>query len=222
MSIPSGSANQIPTAQSAAVVPPLVTTCANVSNADAGPPVGTELPAAVVVEEPDRQDLYRSGTKIGTATEFVEFDNGQMVIKEVAGYLRAMIDAAAANGVTIWTSSGFRTFAKQEELVREKGLASQGGLAAAAGYSNHQNANRQLVEHILWKLRESFGFPNCRQNQFLDRIRQFTLARQIRHAIPRMGFERRFWILTLHRQRNCWSRNQHSVSSFSKHSGDLI
>lgn len=139
MSIPSGSANQIPTAQSAAVVPPLVTTCANVSNADAGPPVGTELPAAVVVEEPDRQDLYRSGTKIGTATEFVEFDNGQMVIKEVAGYLRAMIDAAAANGVTIWTTSGFRTFAKQEQLVREKGLASQGGLAAAAGYSNHQN-----------------------------------------------------------------------------------
>ena len=51
------SSNQIPTATAAAVVPTIVTTCANVSKADAGPPIGTAQPAAVVVEEPDRQAL---------------------------------------------------------------------------------------------------------------------------------------------------------------------
>jgi len=139
---PSGveSSNQVPTAASTSVVPALVVTCANVSKADAGPPVGTAAPASVEPDPDfdDRQDLYRSGTKIGTATEFVEFD-GQMVIKEVAGYLRAMIDAAATNGVVLEVGSGFRTMEQQEQIVREKGLASNGGLAAAPGMSNHQN-----------------------------------------------------------------------------------
>ena len=140
---PSGveSSNQVPTAASTSVTPPLVVTCADISKSDAGPPMGTAQPATISEDDidDDRQDLYRSGEKIGTAREFVEFDNGQKVIKEVAVYLRAMIDAAAANGVTIWTSSGFRTMEQQEALVEEKGLASAGGLAAAAGYSNHQN-----------------------------------------------------------------------------------
>lgn len=140
--MPSGSANQIPAAASTSMTPPLVVTCADVSRTDAGPAsVGTAQPATISEDdvERDTQDLYRSGNRVGTASEFVEFDNGQKIVKEVAVYLRAMIDAAAANGVIIWTSSGFRTMAQQEKLVRDKGLASAGGLAAAAGYSNHQN-----------------------------------------------------------------------------------
>ena len=133
------SSNQVPTATETAIVPTVVVTCANVSKADAGPPIGTAQPAAVVVEEPDRQDLYKGGVKIGTATEFVIFDAGQKVVKEVAGHLRAMVDAAAVNEVVLWTSSGFRTMKQQEDIVKDKGLASQGGLAAAAGHSNHQN-----------------------------------------------------------------------------------
>ena len=135
------SSNQVPTEISGSVVAPLVVTCADVSKSDSGPPVGTARPATISEDdiEEDRQDLYRSGRKVGTATEFVEFDNGQKVVKEVAGYLRAMIDAAKANGVVLKVGSGFRTMAQQEAIVADKGLASQGGLAAAPGYSNHQN-----------------------------------------------------------------------------------
>jgi hypothetical protein len=141
MSISNGSANQVPTPSSTSVTPPLVVTCANVFKTDAGPPIGNYLPATILEDDidDDRQDLYRSGEKIGTAREFVEFDNGQKIILEVAVYLRKMIDDAASDGVVIWTSSGFRTMAQQAALVEEKGLASQGGLAAAAGWSNHQN-----------------------------------------------------------------------------------
>jgi hypothetical protein len=138
---PSGSNNQLPTETPSSVVAPLVVTCADVSKSDSGPPVGTARPATISEDDikEDRQDLYRSGEKVGTATEFVEFDNGQKVVKEVAGYLRAMIDAAKANGVVLKVGSGFRTMAQQEAIVADKGLASQGGLAAAPGYSNHQN-----------------------------------------------------------------------------------
>ena len=136
------SANQVPQVASTTVVKPIVVTCADVSKSGSpGPIAGRVRPAIISPADiiDDRQELWKSGVRIGFTDEFVEFDNGQFIVKEVAVYLRAMIDAANQEGVLIWTSSGFRTFAKQEELVREKGLASEGGLAAAAGYSNHQN-----------------------------------------------------------------------------------
>lgn len=46
-------------------------------------------------------------------------------------------DAAAADGVTIGVTDGYRTYDEQADLVRRKGLYSQGGLAAAPGTSQH-------------------------------------------------------------------------------------
>ena len=83
------------------------------------------------------EPLYRQGVEVGRATEFVNF-NGHMVIKEVAVYVRAMIDAAASDGKSLSITSGFRTWAKQQELY-DKYRAGTGNLAATPGNSNHQN-----------------------------------------------------------------------------------
>lgn len=51
--------------------------------------------------------------------------------------LEAMRSAAAAEGVTIGITDSYRTYETQVDLVRRKGLYSQGGLAAAPGTSMH-------------------------------------------------------------------------------------
>lgn len=49
----------------------------------------------------------------------------------------AMIAAAKRDGVTIGITDSYRTYETQVDLVRRKGLYSQGGLAAAPGTSMH-------------------------------------------------------------------------------------
>lgn len=49
----------------------------------------------------------------------------------------AMRSAAAAEGVTIGITDSYRTYDTQVDLVRRKGLYSQGGLAAQPGTSMH-------------------------------------------------------------------------------------
>lgn len=49
----------------------------------------------------------------------------------------ALKAAAAADGVRIGVTDSYRSLPEQEDLVRRKGLYSQGGLAAAPGTSNH-------------------------------------------------------------------------------------
>ena len=49
----------------------------------------------------------------------------------------AMRSAAAAEGVTIGITDSYRTYESQVDLVRRKGLYSQGGLAAEPGTSKH-------------------------------------------------------------------------------------
>lgn len=51
--------------------------------------------------------------------------------------LEAMRSAAAAEGVTIGITDSYRTYETQVDLVRRKGLYSQGGLAAQPGTSMH-------------------------------------------------------------------------------------
>lgn len=51
--------------------------------------------------------------------------------------LEALRSAAAAEGVTIGITDSYRTYDTQVDLVRRKGLYSQGGLAAAPGTSMH-------------------------------------------------------------------------------------
>jgi len=49
----------------------------------------------------------------------------------------AMRSAAAAAGITIGITDSYRTYESQVDLVRRKGLYSQGGLAAEPGTSKH-------------------------------------------------------------------------------------
>jgi LAS superfamily LD-carboxypeptidase LdcB len=145
--------------------PPSVVTCADVTQAgDVGPTAGIESPAAIsdtdiaTTEDPAGEPLYlrdaQSFREIGRATEFVTI-NGKKVIKEVAGYVQAMI-TAAKNGehsldgiesITIEVSDGFRTMAEQQEYWDRSptnpqavahGVAT-GNPAARPGRSNHQN-----------------------------------------------------------------------------------
>lgn len=48
-----------------------------------------------------------------------------------------MVAAAAADGVTLTPGGSYRTYETQVQLAEEKGLYSQGGLAATPGKSNH-------------------------------------------------------------------------------------
>ena len=54
-----------------------------------------------------------------------------------ANGLTALIDDAAAQGIDIGITDSYRPLAVQERLAQEKGLYSQGGLAAVPGTSNH-------------------------------------------------------------------------------------
>ena len=51
--------------------------------------------------------------------------------------LNAMIADAKASGVTISVTDGYRTYDSQVRLAQQKGLYSQGGLAAVPGTSEH-------------------------------------------------------------------------------------
>jgi len=133
------SSNQVPRATTGAVTTPVMTTCADISNSgDSGATAGGSAPANVddVVYE-SRQELFRRGQSLGYAIEFVNI-NGKMIIKEVSGYVRAMIDAASSEGISVQVTSGFRTMADQQRLY-DKYQAGDGNLAAQPGYSNHQN-----------------------------------------------------------------------------------
>lgn len=118
--------------------PSSIVTCGDVSQiGDTGAMAGIMPPAAVDVLPDSRQELFRRGTSLGYATEFVNI-NGKMIVKEVAGYVQAMISAASNEGTDMQVTSGFRTMEDQQRLY-DKYLAGTGNLAAAPGRSNHQN-----------------------------------------------------------------------------------
>ena len=54
-----------------------------------------------------------------------------------AAAYEAMVQAAKADGITWSITSSYRPYATQVKLAQEKGLYSQGGLAAQPGKSNH-------------------------------------------------------------------------------------
>ena len=54
-----------------------------------------------------------------------------------AAALESMIEAARRDGVKIGITDSYRSYSEQVDLVRRKGLYSQGGLAAKPGTSDH-------------------------------------------------------------------------------------
>lgn len=63
--------------------------------------------------------------------------NGHRLNKQAAAAYKQMAEAAAKEGITWSVSSSYRTYDQQVAVAREKGLYSQGGLAATPGRSKH-------------------------------------------------------------------------------------
>lgn len=88
---------------------------------------GGYLPPAQYTGENGRLDTSKL-TSIG---------NGHRLETTAArAYLR-MVDAARRDGITWSITDSYRTYETQVRLAREKGLYSQGGLAAVPGTSKH-------------------------------------------------------------------------------------
>ncbi len=64
-------------------------------------------------------------------------DTGHRLFAPAAEQLEKLLAAAKADGVTIGITDSYRTYDTQVDLVRRKGLYSQGGLAARPGTSDH-------------------------------------------------------------------------------------
>ena len=136
---------QVPQATTAPTTTPVATTCSRAVNTTSGPMAGgisycypdvlDELDV-VTLDASSGEPLYRSGTIIGHSYDFVMFDS-KRVIKEVAIYLKLMLDAASEENVDLKVDSGFRTMAHQQRLYEV--YQAGGNLAAPAGSSNHQN-----------------------------------------------------------------------------------
>lgn len=62
---------------------------------------------------------------------------GHLLAPAAAANWQAMVAAAAADGVTITIGNSYRTYEQQVAVAAEKGLYSQGGLAAEPGTSRH-------------------------------------------------------------------------------------
>lgn len=64
-------------------------------------------------------------------------NTGHRLWAPAADALESMITAARRDGVKIGITDSYRPYAEQVDLVRRKGLYSQGGLAAEPGTSDH-------------------------------------------------------------------------------------
>ena len=80
--------------------------------------------------------LYYKGGRIGTAYKLVKID-GKNIIKEVAAYLVAMINAAKEEGIDLRVTSGFRTMQEQQALFNSN-QGSNSILVSKPGFSTHQ------------------------------------------------------------------------------------
>lgn len=80
-----------------------------------------------------------SGTngKLDTSQLVAVDEAGHLLAPEAASNWQAMVADAAADGVTISVGNSYRDYDSQVHLAEEKGLYSQGGLAATPGTSNH-------------------------------------------------------------------------------------
>jgi hypothetical protein len=79
---------------------------------------------------------YGNGKIPKTALDTVG-DTGHRLWAPAAASLESLIAAARRDGVTIGITDSYRPFEEQVDLVRRKGLYSQGGLAAKPGTSEH-------------------------------------------------------------------------------------
>jgi D-alanyl-D-alanine carboxypeptidase len=82
-------------------------------------------------------EAWERGCRVGTVA-LVEEDGVRMETRLAAAW-RAMRAAAAADGVMLVPTSGFRTMEEQERLWAEHLSGARPTPVARPGYSNHQN-----------------------------------------------------------------------------------
>ena len=121
-----------------------------------GPPPPPNLAACRVADEPAQHERYDqwAETLLDTAHSLgPDYVPPDLIAAEIAGRsvrlrafvvpeLRALIDRAAADGVTISVASGYRSYRRQAQMVRQliqaEGEASALLWAARPGHSEHQ------------------------------------------------------------------------------------
>lgn len=101
----------------------------------AAPGVGKSLVDAKGVPTEFKQ--YGNGTIPAEALSNIADAGNHSLWAPAARSFEALRAAAAVDGVTIGITDSYRTYDAQVDLVAEKGLYSQGGLAATPGTSNH-------------------------------------------------------------------------------------
>lgn len=99
-------------------------------------PVGSGKDRVDAKGVPVELKSYGNGTIPASALSTVA-GTSHSLWEPAARSLEALRSAAAAEGVTIGITDSYRTYDTQVDLVRRKGLYSQGGLAAAPGTSMH-------------------------------------------------------------------------------------
>lgn len=102
----------------------------------AASPVGSGKDRVDAKGVPVELQSYGNG-KIPAAALSTVAGTSHSLWEPAARSLEALRSAAAAEGVTIGITDSYRTYDTQVDLVRRKGLYSQGGLAAAPGTSMH-------------------------------------------------------------------------------------
>jgi D-alanyl-D-alanine carboxypeptidase len=88
------------------------------------------------VTVPDELRAYGNGRIPASALEEVGQGRHRLAAKAATAW-RALEAAAARDGVRLRITDSYRNYDTQVDLVRRKGLYSQGGLAAKPGTSNH-------------------------------------------------------------------------------------
>lgn len=88
------------------------------------------------LEPPAELVQYGNGRIPADALETIGVGNHRLWAPAARSY-RRMVSDAAAQGVTIGITDSYRDHATQVRLAEEKGLYSNGGLAARPGTSNH-------------------------------------------------------------------------------------
>lgn len=114
------------------------------------------------VESGEHQRVTGENGRLDT-NQLTQIAPGHYLQPDAASAYMRMASAAAADGVTITTTDSYRDYATQVRLAEEKGLYSQGGLAAVPGTSNHGwglaiDVGRGAQRDWLAKNGEKFGF----------------------------------------------------------------
>jgi zinc D-Ala-D-Ala carboxypeptidase len=117
------------------------------TNAAIGPAGTTGLPLTPAerrsagsygpLSPPPELVMYGNGRVPAEALQPLETHPGHSLWAPAATAFDQMVRAAEADGIEIGMTDSYRPLSVQERLAQEKGLYSQGGLAATPGTSNH-------------------------------------------------------------------------------------